>query len=155
MRILFVCTANACRSQMAEAWARHLFPEGWTAASAGLITHPIGDRTRAIMAEVGRRTWTDRSPSRSTPRISNAFDLVVTLSDEAGRFLPALIDPDRHRRCPVPDPMAARGTPEQIRTAYRAGPRPHPGPGRRPDRRVLRLIGSARARAPFPSRRAR
>ena len=48
-----LCTANSCRSQMAEAWARRLFPAGWEAASAGLITYPITDRTLAAMAEAG------------------------------------------------------------------------------------------------------
>ncbi len=120
MKVLFICTANACRSQMAEAWARHLFPDGWTAASAGLITHPIHDRTRAIMAEAGVGMEGQVSKSIDSQDL-NAFDLVVTLSDEAGRFLPALVDPGRHRRCPVSDPMAARGAPEEIRTAYREG----------------------------------
>jgi len=120
VKVLFVCTANACRSQMAEAWARHLFPESWTAASAGLITHPIHARTRAIMAEAGVGMEGQVSKSIDTQDL-DAFDLVVTLSEEAGRFLPALTDPARHRRCPVPDPMSARGDPEQIRTAYREG----------------------------------
>lgn len=120
MKVLFVCTANACRSQMAEAWARHLFPAGWTAASAGLITHPIHERTRAIMAEVGVAMDGQYSKAIDVHDL-DAFDLIVTLSEEAGRFLPPLADPSRHRRHPVSDPMAARGTPEQIRAAYRAG----------------------------------
>jgi len=120
VKVLFVCTANACRSQMAEAWARHLFPAGWTAASAGLLTHPIHDRTRAVMAEAGVGMEGQFSKSVDTQDL-DAFDLVVTLSEEAGRFLPALTDPACHRRCPVPDPMSFRGTPEEIRTAYREG----------------------------------
>lgn len=120
MKVLFVCTANACRSQMAEAWARHLFPAGWTAASAGLLTHPIHERTRAIMAEAG--VTMDGQYSKPIDSVDlDAFDLVVTLSLEAGRFLPALADPGRHRRCPMTDPMSARGSPEEIRAAYRAG----------------------------------
>ncbi len=120
MKVLFMCTANACRSQMAEAWARHLFPADWTVASAGLITHPIHARTRAIMAEVGVGMDGQHSKAIDVHDL-DAFDLVVTLSDEAGRFLPPLADPTRHRHLPVSDPMAARGTPEQIRAAYRAG----------------------------------
>jgi arsenate reductase len=120
VKVLFVCTANACRSQMAEAWARHLFPAGWSAASAGLLTHPIHDRTRSIMAEAGVGMEGQFSKSVDTQDL-DAFDLVVTLSEEAGRFLPALTEPARHRRCPVPDPMSARGTPEEVRTAYREG----------------------------------
>ncbi len=120
MNVLFMCTANACRSQMAEAWARHLFPSGWTVASAGLITHPIHERTRTIMAEAGVAMDGQYSKSIDTQDL-DTFDLIVTLSPEAGRFLPALADPSRHRHCPVADPMAARGSPEQIRAAYQAG----------------------------------
>ncbi len=120
MRILFVCTANSCRSQMAEAWARHLFPAGWTAASAGLITHPIHERTRAVMAEAGVPMDGQRPKTIDALDLDH-YDLVVTLSSEAGRFLPALADPTRHRPCPMADPTEARGTPAEIRAAYRAG----------------------------------
>ncbi|MBK8166731.1 MAG: arsenate reductase ArsC [bacterium] len=120
MKILFVCTANSCRSQMAEAWARHLFPAGWSAASAGLLTHPIHARTRTIMAEAGVAMDGQHSKSIDTLDL-DGFDLVVTLSREAGRFLPALADPAHHRPCPMADPTEARGTPAEIRAAYRAG----------------------------------
>ncbi len=120
MKVLFVCTANSCRSQMAEAWARHLFPSGWTAASAGLVTHPIHERTRAIMAEAGV-PMDGQYPKTIDVHDLDTFDLVVTLSREAGSFLPALADPTRHRACPMTDPTGARGTPAEIRAAYRAG----------------------------------
>ena len=120
MKILFVCTANSCRSQMAEGWGRRLFPAGWTAASAGLITHPIHARTRAIMAEAGVDLEGQQPKSIDAVDLAS-FDLVVTLSEEAGRFLPTLPEPSRHRRHPVPDPMAFRGDPEQVRQAYRQG----------------------------------
>ncbi len=120
MKILFVCTANSCRSQMAEGWARHLFPADWTAASAGLVTYPIHARTRAIMAEAGV-DLTGQEPKTIDAVDLASFDLVVTLSEESGRFLPPLPVPSRHRRHPLADPMAARGDHEQIRQAYRAG----------------------------------
>lgn len=120
MKVLFVCTANSCRSQMAEAWARHLFPAGWTAASAGLVPHPIHERTRAIMAEAGV-AMDGQQPKAIESLDLDSFDLVVTLSRDAGRFLPALADPTRHRACPMTDPTGARGTPAEIRAAYRAG----------------------------------
>lgn len=105
---------------MAEAWARHLFPAGWSTASAGLVTHPIHERTRATMAEAG--VAMDGQYSKSIDALDlDGFDLVVTLSREAGRFLPALADPARHRPCPMVDPTEARGAPDEIRAAYRAG----------------------------------
>ena len=51
----------------------------------------------------------------------DSFDLVVTLSLEAGRYLPQLADPSRHRHCPVADPMAFAGTPEETRADFRRG----------------------------------
>lgn len=120
MKVLFVCTANSCRSQMAEAWARHLFPAGWTAASAGLVTHPIHERTRAIMAEAGVAMDGQR-PKAIEAHDLDAYDLVITLSREAGQFLPPLADPSRHRASPMADPTEARGAPDEIRRAYRAG----------------------------------
>jgi arsenate reductase (thioredoxin) len=119
MRILFVCTANACRSQMAEGWARHLAPAGWEVGSAGLVPYPVSRRARAVMAEVG----IDLSGHREKPVSAVAlgtWDIVVTLSEEAGRYLPRLRPSQRHLRRPVADPMSATGTPEEVREAFRA-----------------------------------
>lgn len=118
MRVLFVCTANSCRSQMAEGWARRLWPADWEAHSAGLVTYPITADTREAMAEAG----VDLTGQESKPIDLfwlGDFDLVVTLSEEAARFLPPLDDPARHRHCPVDDPMSARGEPDEIRAEFR------------------------------------
>jgi arsenate reductase len=120
MKVLFMCTANSCRSQMAEAWARQLFPDGWEASSAGLITFPITDRTRAAMAEAGVDMAGQHSKSLDVFDLDD-FDLIVTLSRHAGLFLPALAHPARHLARPVPDPMSATGSPEQVRAAFAAG----------------------------------
>ncbi|MFO7607802.1 MAG: arsenate reductase ArsC [Candidatus Krumholzibacteriia bacterium] len=120
MKVLFVCTANACRSQMAEAWARALFPGGWSAASCGLFPHPVSERARWVMQEAG--LGMEGQASKSFDEVDlDAFDLVVSLSEEAGRYLPPLRDPRRHVRVPVDDPVAATGTPEQVREAFRTG----------------------------------
>jgi arsenate reductase len=120
MRVLFVCLANSCRSQMAETWARHLFPAGWEVQSAGIITHPIGRRTRAIMAEVGLDMAGQRTKSIDAIDL-DAVDLVVTLSEDASRYLPPLAARSRHWHRPVPDPMSAEGHPEEVRSAFRQG----------------------------------
>ncbi|MEZ4386781.1 MAG: arsenate reductase ArsC [Candidatus Krumholzibacteriia bacterium] len=119
-RVLFVCMANSCRSQMAEAWARHLFPDGWQAESAGLLTYPISRRTRAVMAEVGLSL--DGHEPRSIDGLDlDRYDLVVTLSREVGKYLPRLAHPERHWRRPIADPMSAEGTPDEVRAAFRNG----------------------------------
>jgi arsenate reductase len=120
VKVLFVCTANACRSQMAEAWARALFPAGWSAASCGLFPHRVSERARWVMEEAGLDLEGQRSKSFDEVDL-DAFDLVVSLSEEAGRYLPPLRDPRRHRRVPVDDPVAATGTPDQVREAFRTG----------------------------------
>jgi arsenate reductase len=117
MKIIFLCTANSCRSQMAETWARHLLPEPWEIHSAGLITYPITRDTRNAMREVGLDMIGQESKSLDGYDL-DAFDLVVTLSDEAGRFLPQLSDPGRHLHHPLTDPMSATGTAEEIRQAF-------------------------------------
>ncbi len=120
MKVLFVCTANACRSQMAEAWARVLFPAGWQAASCGLDPHPISRRARWVMEEAGVSMDGQRPKSWSELDL-DGFDLVVSLSPEAGQFLPPLRDPARHLRHPIDDPVAAEGTPDEVREAFRVG----------------------------------
>ena len=49
------------------------------------------------------------------------FDLVVTLSEEAGRFLPQLKEPSRHVQRPVTDPMGVKGSPEEVTAAFSQG----------------------------------
>ncbi len=120
MKVLFICTANSCRSQMAEAWARLLFPAGWAADSGGLLTYPITDKTRAAMAEVGLDMAGQETKTFDQFDL-NSYDLVVTLSREAGRYLPTLADPARHLRRPVTDPMSAKGSAEEIQAAFRQG----------------------------------
>ncbi len=120
MNVLFVCTANSCRSQMAEAWARHLFPADWSISSGGLLTYRITEKTRHTMMEVGLDMAGQDTKTFDTFDLSS-FDLVVTLSEEAGRFLPALDDPGKHIRLPMTDPMSVRGDSEKVRQAFRTG----------------------------------
>lgn len=53
LRILFLCTGNSCRSQMAEGWARHLHGDSIEVFSAGIETHGLNPRAVQVMAEAG------------------------------------------------------------------------------------------------------
>ena len=53
MKILFLCTGNSCRSQMAEGWARHLKGDRFEAYSAGVETHGLNPNAVKVMAEAG------------------------------------------------------------------------------------------------------
>ena len=118
MKILFICTANACRSQMAEGWAKHLAPATWTVASAGLVPYPISRRAAAVMAEAGVDISGQFPKSIEQVKL-RTFDVVVTLSAEAERYLPKLNANQTRIHRPVVDPMAAVGTPAEVREAFR------------------------------------
>ena len=87
VRILFLCTGNSCRSQMAEGWARQLKSDVIEAYSAGIETHGLNPIAVKVMAEAG----VDISRQQSKPVDSLkdlAFDYVITVCDHAGENCP-------------------------------------------------------------------
>ena len=60
-KILFLCTGNSCRSQMAEGWARHLKSDQIAAYSAGIETHGLNPHAVRVMAEAGVDITAQRS----------------------------------------------------------------------------------------------
>ena len=79
-RVLFVCTGNSCRSQIAEAWARALFGDLLEPHSAGVVRHGLDPNAIAVMAEAGIDISAQRSKTiDELPHMD--FDHVVTLSD--------------------------------------------------------------------------
>ena len=102
-RVLFLCTGNSCRSQMAEGWTRHLYGETIEASSAG--THPKGLDPRAVevMAEVG----VDISRHGSTPLEAvelSTLDLLITVCGDADRNCPLITPPPRVEHHGFDDP---------------------------------------------------
>jgi len=89
LKLLFLCTGNSCRSQMAEGWARHLKSDVIEAYSAGVETHGLNPNAVNVMAEAG----VDISGHRSkhvTELGDVAFDVVVTVCDHAHETCPVL-----------------------------------------------------------------
>lgn len=111
-RLLFVCYANACRSQMAEGFARALAFPGLEVESAGLMAAGLFPDTVASMAETGIDISAQRSKTVAQLDLQS-FDVIVTLSDRAygelSRRYPGL-NLDHH---PVLDPAGAKGTREE------------------------------------------
>ncbi len=86
-RILFLCTGNTCRSQMAEAWTRHLWDDRFEAYSAGVEPKGLDPRAVKVMAEVGIDISGQRS--KDLDALGNhEFDYVVTLCDDARESCP-------------------------------------------------------------------
>ena len=85
--ILFLCTGNSCRSQMAEGWTNYLKKEGFKAYSAGISPKGIDPRAVKVMSEAG----VDISEQNSKDIDSlggKEFDYVVTLCDNANEACP-------------------------------------------------------------------
>ena len=87
LKILFLCTGNACRSQMAEGWARHLKGDVLEPYSAGIETHGLDPRAVRVMAEAGVDISHHRSKHVSELK-DIAFDYVVTVCDNARESCP-------------------------------------------------------------------
>jgi arsenate reductase len=87
LKILFLCTGNSCRSQMAEGWARHLKGDVIEAFSAGIETHGLNPNTVKVMAEAG--VDISRQRSKHVDELKDvAFDYVVTVCDHAHESCP-------------------------------------------------------------------
>lgn len=86
-KILFLCTGNSCRSQMAEAWTNHLKGNQFQAYSAGVAPKKIDPRAVEAMAEAGIDISTQESKDIDSFR-EMEFDYVVTLCDHAKESCP-------------------------------------------------------------------
>lgn len=87
LKILFLCTGNSCRSQMAEGWAKHLKGEVIDAYSAGIETHGLNPNAVRVMAEAGMDISGHRSKHVDEFK-DMSFDYVVTVCDSARESCP-------------------------------------------------------------------
>jgi arsenate reductase len=118
-KVLFLCTANSCRSQMAEAIVNARLGGEWQAASAG--TKPAGQvhpfALRAL-AEIG---IDHRGRSKEAGEFrGESFDLVVTVCDAAAQDCPVWLGKGRRAHLGLPDPAQTRGTDAEILDAFRS-----------------------------------
>ena len=116
-RVLFLCSGNSCRSQMAEAIVNARHP-GWQAYSAGVqpagFVHPLAIRA---LEEIGIH---HEGESKSADRFRDLpFDLVVTVCDEANEQCPVWLGRGRRVHHSFRDPARATGTEEQRLAAFR------------------------------------
>lgn len=105
LKVLFLCTGNSCRSQMAEGWTRHLKNDVIDAYSAGVETHGMNPHAVRVMGEEGV-DLTGHSSKLVDDLLDIPFDYVVTVCDHARESCPvfpgsAVIFPK-----PFPDPPA-------------------------------------------------
>ena len=117
MKVLFICTGNSCRSQMAEGWARHLKGDVIDAYSAGIQPAGLSSRAVKAMAEVGIDI--SCQTSKHVDELAGIdFDYVVTLCDYAKEHCPVFPGKTKHIHRAFEDPAAAWGSEEKILAAF-------------------------------------
>ena len=87
LKVLFLCTGNSCRSQMAEGWARALKGDLIEPFSAGIEAHGMNPRAVQVMAEAG--VDISRQRSKQLDEVADVpFDAVITVCDRANESCP-------------------------------------------------------------------
>ena len=117
-KVLFLCTGNSCRSQMAEGWLRHLAGDRFDVVSAG--THPVGLNPYAV--EVMREIDVDISNHVSEwvdPYFDQQFDYVITVCNQAQEACPIFPRTASMLHWSFEDPAKANGTYEQQVIVFR------------------------------------
>ena len=117
-RVLFLCTGNSCRSQMAEGWLRRLGEDQFDVGSAG--THPVGlnPYAVAVMKEAGVDI-SNHVSERVDPYLDQQFDYVITVCDRAQETCPIFPGASSMLHWSFEDPAKAKGTYDQQLVVFR------------------------------------
>lgn len=117
-RILFLCTGNSCRSQMAEGWARHFSPKDQI-MSAGIEAHGLNPFAVQVMSEAGVDISRQESTLLSEYSLDE-FDMIVTVCGDADEKCPVLPKGVRKEHWPLEDPASIEGGEEVKLEGFRA-----------------------------------
>lgn len=118
IKVLFICTANAARSQMAEGLLRARYGDRYDAYSAGTRQSKVSVRAIAVMHEIGIDI--SRHQSKTVDTLNGvSFDLAVTLCDNAHAVCPIVRNAARTIHRGFADPHLTPGTDEEILAGYR------------------------------------
>ncbi len=116
-KVLFLCTGNSCRSQMAEGWLKHLGGERFDVYSAGIVAHGKNPRAIAVMKEAGVNISGQES-EQLNPALLNELDLLVTVCGNADETCPAVPASCEKQHWPFDDPAKATGTEEEVMAEF-------------------------------------
>ena len=118
-KVLFLCTGNSCRSQMAEAIVNARLGDRWQAFSAG--TKPAGfvhQKALESLREIGIQ---HQGRSKRAEEFRDVdFDVVVTVCDSAAEECPVWLGKGKRVHHSFPDPAKAEGTDEEVMNVFRA-----------------------------------
>lgn len=117
-RVLFVCTGNSARSQMAEGLLRHMAGDRFEVFSAGSQPSRVREEAVAVMAELGIDISHHRSKSIEE-FLGQPFDYVITVCDHARQVCPVFPGPAHRLHWGLEDPAAAPGDWERRLAVFR------------------------------------
>jgi arsenate reductase (thioredoxin) len=117
-KVMFICTANSCRSQMAEGFAREFGKGAIEVYSAGIMAAGIHKRAAVVMQELGIDISVQKSKEIDTGLLQQ-MDLVITLCDYADRMCAYIPFDVKRIHIPVQDPVGTTGPEEIIMNDFR------------------------------------
>jgi arsenate reductase len=117
-KVLFLCTGNSCRSQMADGLINHDFAGQIEAFSAGTEPHGLNPKAVEVMAEVGIDISANSSDHVSKYEGQN-FDYVITLCGDANDKCPLFFGGVKRSHIGFDDPPKATGSEEEVMNVYR------------------------------------
>lgn len=118
LKVLFLCTENACRSQMAEGLVNHFLAGKAKAFSAGVRPKVVNPRAIQAMGELGIDISGHRSKSVDE-LTGEKFDLVITVCDRAAGECPIFPGDTKVMHMGFPDPAKATGTEDEVMAVFR------------------------------------
>ncbi len=118
LKVMFLCTANSCRSQMAEGFAKFLGRDLMEVYSAGLMAAGVHRRAAAVMKEL-RIDITGQKSKEIDPELLRRMDIVITLCSHAEEYCPRTPPEVKRLHWPVRDPVGTIGTEEEIMNDFR------------------------------------
>jgi arsenate reductase len=118
--VLFLCTGNSARSQMAEGLLRHLANDRYEVFSAGLEPEPVKPEAVAAMSEIGIDIGAQRSKPLTDFLGRDDFGFLITVCDRAAQNCPIFPGTGTRLHWPVDDPAAVGGSAEERLAAFRA-----------------------------------
>lgn len=119
IRVLFLCSGNTARSQMAEAWLRHHAGERFEVYSAGLEPSVVNPLTIQVMQEVGMNMDGARSKSLSEYMGKLHFGYLITVCSKAEEKCPIFPGQGQRLHWPFDDPAAVEGTQDEKLSVFR------------------------------------
>lgn len=117
-KVMFLCTANSCRSQMAEGFAKEIGKGFMEVYSAGLMSAIVHKKAIAVMKELGIDISEQKSKAIDESLLKE-MDFVVTLCNNAEDLCPSTPPETRRIYWPIKDPVGTLGTEEEIMNEFR------------------------------------